>query len=101
MAIHADGGVMASKPYAASGAYIARMSNHCAHCRFDVKASTGARACPFNALYWDFIARHAERFAKNPRMAMPLATLRRMAPEKLAGLRASAREFLDRHAPMP
>jgi deoxyribodipyrimidine photolyase-related protein len=101
MAIHADGGVMASKPYAASGAYIARMSDHCANCRFDVKASTGPRACPFNALYWDFIARHAERFAKNPRMAMPLATLRKMAPEKLAALRASAREFLDRHAPMP
>jgi deoxyribodipyrimidine photolyase-related protein len=100
MAIHADGGVMASKPYAASGAYIARMSNHCANCRFDVKASTGPRACPFNALYWDFIARHAERFAKNPRMAMPLATLRKMAPEKLAGLRASAREFLDRVAPV-
>lgn len=100
MAIHADGGVMASKPYAASGAYINRMSDHCGKCRFDVKASTGEGACPFNPLYWDFIARHAERFAGNPRMAMPLANLRKMAPEKLAAMRAQAREFLDRHAPL-
>jgi deoxyribodipyrimidine photolyase-related protein len=101
MAIHADGGVMASKPYAASGAYIARMSDHCGKCRFDVKASTGPRACPFNHLYWDFIARHAERFAPNPRMAMPLATLRKMDPAKLAAMRAEAQRFLDAHAPLP
>ncbi|WP_027284541.1 cryptochrome/photolyase family protein [Rubritepida flocculans] len=101
MAIHADGGIMASKPYAASGAYIARMSDHCARCRFDVKRSAGEGACPFNFLYWDFIARHAERFAANPRMAMPLATLRKMDPAKLAAMRAEARAFLDRHAPLP
>jgi deoxyribodipyrimidine photolyase-related protein len=101
MAIHADGGVMASKPYAASGAYIARMSDHCGNCRFDVKASAGPRACPFNYLYWDFIARHAARFAPNPRMAMPLATLRKMDPAKLAAMRGEAQRFLDRHAPLP
>jgi len=101
MAIHADGGVMASKPYAASGAYINRMSDHCGKCRFDVKASTGPRACPFNYLYWDFIARHATRFAPNPRMGMPLANLRKMDPAKLAALRAEAKAFLDRHAPLP
>ncbi len=101
MAIHADGGVMASKPYAASGAYINRMSDHCGTCRFDVKASTGPRACPFNHLYWDFIARHAQRFAANPRMAMPLANLRKMDAGKLAAMREEARAFLDRHAPLP
>ncbi len=101
MAIHADGGVMASKPYAASGAYINRMGDHCGRCRFDVKAATGPSACPFNYLYWDFIARHAERFAPNPRMAMPLSTLRRMAPAKLQAMRGQAADFLDRHAPLP
>ncbi|WP_137176295.1 cryptochrome/photolyase family protein [Roseomonas sp. AR75] len=95
MALHADGGVMASKPYAASGAYINRMSDHCRGCAFDVKAATGARACPFNFLYWDFVARHAERLGKNPRMAMPLRTLARMDPQKVRAMRDQARSFLD------
>jgi deoxyribodipyrimidine photolyase-related protein len=94
MAIHADGGIMASKPYAASGAYINRMSDYCRGCAYDVKAATGPDACPFNALYWDFIARHESRFAGNNRMAMPLRAMRRMPPEKLAGLRAQAAAFL-------
>ncbi|WP_439595076.1 cryptochrome/photolyase family protein [Falsiroseomonas sp.] len=95
MALHADGGVMASKPYAASGAYINRMSNHCRGCAYDVKRPTGKGACPFNFLYWDFIARHSARFAKNPRMAMPLRTLARMDPQKVAAMRAEAKAFLD------
>ncbi|TCH99956.1 cryptochrome/photolyase family protein [Roseococcus sp. SYP-B2431] len=95
MALHADGGILGSKPYAAAGAYINRMGNHCPRCRFDVKASSGDRACPFNMLYWDFIARHAERFAANPRMAMPLAGLRRMEPGKLAAAREGAARFLE------
>ena len=101
MALHADGGVMASKPYAASGAYINRMGNHCARCRYDVKRATGEGACPFNFLYWDFIARHAEDFAANPRMAMPLNGLRKMAPEKLAAMRAEAGKFLERTSSLP
>jgi deoxyribodipyrimidine photolyase-related protein len=94
MATYADGGIMASKPYAASGAYIQRMSDYCAGCAHDVKDATGERACPFNFLYWDFIARHAERFAGNPRMAMPLNTLRKMEPRKLAAMRGKAASFL-------
>jgi deoxyribodipyrimidine photolyase-related protein len=95
MALHADGGVMASKPYAASGAYINRMSDYCRRCHYDVKASTGERACPFNHLYWDFVARHAERFRMNTRMAMPLRTLERMDRAKLAAMRAEAAAFLE------
>jgi deoxyribodipyrimidine photolyase-related protein len=94
MALHADGGVMASKPYAASGAYINRMSDYCRHCAYDVKQATGPDACPLNALYWDFIARHERRFAGNPRMAMPLQTLRKMDPARVAALRESAAAFL-------
>jgi len=92
---------MASKPYAASGAYINRMGNHCGRCRHDVKRATGEGACPFNYLYWDFIARHAQDFARNPRMAMPLGSLRRMPAEKLAAIRDDARKFLDRTSPLP
>jgi deoxyribodipyrimidine photolyase-related protein len=94
MAIHADGGVMASKPYAASGAYINRMSDYCGGCAHDPKQATGPRACPFNFLYWDFIARHADRFARNPRMAMPLRTLAKMDPAKVAAMRGEAARFL-------
>ena len=94
MALFADGGIIGSKPYAASGAYINRMSDYCPACHYDVKDATGEQACPFNALYWDFMARHARRFAGNTRMAMPLRTMEKMAPERLAQLRARAARFL-------
>ena len=74
MSQFADGGLLASKPYAASGAYINRMSDYCKGCAFDVKARTGDTACPFNALYWDFISRHAETVKSNPRMAQMVRT---------------------------
>jgi deoxyribodipyrimidine photolyase-related protein len=95
MALFADGGVLASKPYAASGKYIDRMSNYCGNCRYDVRRQTETEACPFNALYWNFIAANREAFVGNPRMAMPLRTLDRMSPEKVASLRYKARNFLD------
>ncbi len=90
MALHADGGIVGSKPYAASGAYINRMSNYCGTCHYDVKDAAGARACPFNALYWDFIARHEALFAANPRMAMPVRGWRAMTDQKRGSLRARA-----------
>ena len=94
MALFADGGMMSSKPYAASGSYINKMSDYCGDCHYDVKDATGPRGCPFNALYWDFMARHAQRFAANTRLAMPLRTLERMDPARVAALRARAAGFL-------
>jgi deoxyribodipyrimidine photolyase-related protein len=101
MSLFADGGAIASKPYAASGAYINRMSDHCRHCSFDVKRATGEGACPFNFLYWDFLARHERRFAANQRMGMQMANLRRMDPARLGEIRAEAARFLDAVAPLP
>jgi deoxyribodipyrimidine photolyase-related protein len=95
MALFADGGIVGSKPYAASGAYINRMSDYCGRCHYDVRDATGERACPFNALYWDFIARHADRFAANPRMAMPLRNLARIEPERLVAVRGRAGALLE------
>ena len=95
MALYADGGVVGSKPYAASGAYINRMSDYCGACRYDVSQSIGPDACPFNALYWDFIARHAALFGRNPRMAMPVRSWNKMDPARQAALRAQAEAFLD------
>ena len=94
MALFADGGIVGSKPYAASGAYINRMSDYCRGCHYDVKQATGPAACPFNFLYWDFIARHAERFASNVRMAMPLRNWERMDPVRRDTIRAQAAAFL-------
>ncbi len=95
MALFADGGIMGSKPYAASGAYINRMSDYCKACVYDVKDAVGPRACPFNFLYWDFFARHEKALAGNIRLAMPLKTLSRMDSAKLAAMRARAAEFLE------
>lgn len=77
MALHGDGGIMASKPYAASGNYIHRQGNHCARCRYDVKQITGEGACPFNALYWRFVDRHAEYLRRNARMGLMVGSWRK------------------------
>ena len=94
MSQFADGGLLASKPYAASGAYINRMSDYCGGCSFDVKAKAGPKACPFNLLYWHFIARHRERLLKNPRMAQMVRTWDRFEPEKQEQLTRDAERFL-------
>ncbi|MFM2099974.1 MAG: (6-4) photolyase [Pseudomonadota bacterium] len=95
MSQFADGGLLASKPYAASGAYINRMSNYCGSCAYDVKQRTGSKACPFNALYWDFISRHRDKIGKNPRMAQMVRTYDKFADEEWQRIRDSAATILD------
>ncbi len=94
MSQFADGGLLASKPYAASGAYIDRMSDYCGNCSYNVKAKEGDKACPFNLLYWHFIARHRDRLVRNPRMAQMVRTWERFAPEKQEQLARDADRFL-------
>jgi deoxyribodipyrimidine photolyase-related protein len=96
MALFADGGVLASKPYAASGAYVARMSDHCRGCAYDPKAEGTRPHCPMTALYWDFILRHRARWAANPRMGQMLRVWDAMAEGRKAMLRAAAAEVFAR-----
>ena len=90
MSQYADGGLMASKPYIATGKYIERMSNYCRGCKFDPKLRIGAEACPFTTLYWDFLARHALSLAKNPRMSLQVRNLQRLDSSERAAITARA-----------
>lgn len=98
MILFADGGFLASKPYAASGAYIHKMSNYCANCHYNVKDKNGDTACPFNYLYWDFLIRHRDKLEHNQRMRMIYSTLNRMTPEKVRKIQADAKRFLAKSA---
>lgn len=95
MSQYADGGVMASKPYVASGKYIDRMSNHCKGCRFNPALATGADACPFTTLYWDYLHRHADALAHNPRMLMQLKNLRRLSDAQRDDIAKQAQHHRD------
>lgn len=95
MALFADGGLLGSKPYAASGAYVDRMSDYCGTCAYDVKAKAGEKACPFNSLYWDFLIRNEKRLSGLRRLAMPYRNLGRFSKERVAEIRADAQRFLD------
>lgn len=99
MVLWADGGVMGSKPYAASGAYIDRMSDYCRDCAYDVKTKSGPRACPFNYLYWNFLIENEALLAGNPRMAMPYRTLAGMDERRRAEIRQDAATFLTSLSP--
>ena len=90
MSQYADGGLMASKPYVASGKYIDRMSNHCKGCRFNPAQYTGETACPFSTLYWDYLDRHADTLAKNPRMLMQVKNLNRLSDADRDAIRQQA-----------
>jgi deoxyribodipyrimidine photolyase-related protein len=93
MSQHGDGGLMATKPYCASGKYIQRMSNACGSCRFDPAKATGPDACPFTTLYWDFLDRHRQRFENNHRMRMQLKNLDRKSSDELREIRAAAEKL--------
>jgi deoxyribodipyrimidine photolyase-related protein len=98
MALHADGGRITSKPYAAGGRYVQRMSDHCGRCAYRPTDRVGERACPFTVLYWDFVARHAQRLRANPRTSRAVAGLERLDPGEVADLRdraAALREDFD------
>jgi deoxyribodipyrimidine photolyase-related protein len=91
MSQYGDGGVMASKPYIASGKYIQRMGNFCKGCRYDPGESIGPTACPYTTLYWDFLMRHEAMLAGNPRMGMQVRNLARLTPDKREAIRAQSR----------
>jgi deoxyribodipyrimidine photolyase-related protein len=95
MSQFADGGMLGSKPYAGGGAYINRMSDHCRHCRYDVKQRDGPDACPYNFLYWDFVARHETMLRGNQRMWRVVDGWNRFAPERQAAMRATAAKYMD------
>ena len=95
MSQFADGGLLGSKPYASSGAYINRMSNHCKTCKYAVSKKTGEGSCPFNSLYWHFLSRHEELLADNHRMRQMYATWNRMSKDKRADYLSTADAFLD------
>jgi deoxyribodipyrimidine photolyase-related protein len=92
MGVHADGGLMMTKPYAAGGAYISRRSNYCKGCTYDPKLRVGKIACPFTTLYWDFLDRHKEKFMKNHRMSQQIFGLNRL--KDLPELKIRAQEVL-------
>lgn len=96
MVLYADGGQLASKPYAAGGAYINKMSNYCKSCHYRVQDKTGELACPFNYLYWDFLSRHQSALEANPRLTMIYSTLKKMDVEKKKMMLADSQHFLTR-----
>lgn len=96
MILYADGGYLASKPYAAGGGYIHKMSNYCQHCVYNVREKNGKTACPFNYLYWDFMSRNRDKIGKNPRVAMMLKTYDKMSAEKKHAITHDSAHFLER-----
>jgi deoxyribodipyrimidine photolyase-related protein len=101
MSQYGDGGIMASKPYVASGKYIDRMSNYCKGCVYKPGLSTGDQACPMTTLYWDFLIRHEERLARNPRMGMQVRNAQRLRAEERQRIQAQAEQHRQRVLPKP
>jgi deoxyribodipyrimidine photolyase-related protein len=93
MSQYADGGLLASKPYAATGKYLARMSNHCATCRYRPAQAHGPQACPFTTLYWDFLGRHRERFLRHPRLGLQVRNLDRLSATERQAISERAEEL--------
>jgi deoxyribodipyrimidine photolyase-related protein len=93
MSQYADGGVMASKPYIASGKYIQRMSNYCQGCRYDPSQRTGEKACPFTTLYWSYLITHEETLKKNPRMGMQVRNVTRLTPAEKKEIQTRAQQL--------
>ena len=96
MILFADGGYLASKPYAASGNYIHKMSNYCKNCFYKVTQKTGDTACPFNYLYWDFLIRNRSKLSHNPRISMMYKTFDKMDSDKKQAIRIDSEKFLNK-----
>jgi deoxyribodipyrimidine photolyase-related protein len=94
MSQYADGGRIATKPYISSGSYIDKMSNYCGSCHYEVKEKIGEKACPFNSLYWNFLATHRERLQDNRRMGMMYSVLNKMDPDQLAAMQDRAERII-------
>ena len=95
MSQFADGGLLATKPYVSAAAYLHRMGDHCGQCPYRRDQPTGPRACPFNALYWNFLDRHADTLGRNPRLAMPYRQLARMPDSRRQALAQQAGQLLE------
>lgn len=95
MALHASGGRFTSKPYVASGAYIKRMSNYCNGCRYQPELKTGVNACPYTTLYWNFLIRHQDALAQNPRTALMVTHVNKMTEDGKLAVQASAQQLLE------
>jgi deoxyribodipyrimidine photolyase-related protein len=94
MALFANGGRFTSKPYVASGAYVKRMSNYCGDCSYKPETRSGPQACPMTVLYWNFLDRHEASFAGNPRTALMVKNLQRIAPDERQAIRDTASAML-------
>lgn len=95
MILFADGGYLASKPYAAGGAYINRMSDYCKNCHYNVTHKSGSEACPFNYLYWGFLARNRQKLQTNPRLTMIYKTYDRMSEAQKKKINEDNQRFLE------
>ncbi|MCH4295613.1 cryptochrome/photolyase family protein [Shewanella sp. 3B26] len=94
MALFADGGIVGTKPYAASGAYINKMSDYCQGCHYNIKAKSGVGSCPFNSLYWRFMYKHKERLGANHRLGMIFSSWYKMAESQRSAILATAEQYL-------
>ena len=95
MILFADGGILGTKPYAASGSYINKMSNYCKNCSYKVSLKNGPNACPFNYLYWNFLIKNKDLLSKNQRMSMIYNVLAKFDKEKLDSIKSDSKKFLE------
>jgi deoxyribodipyrimidine photolyase-related protein len=94
LALFADGGIIASKPYVSSGNYIQKMSNYCDSCKYDIKEKSGKNACPFNYLYWNFLLENKDKLEKNPRNYVMYNVIGKMDESKIKSIKKDSKEFL-------
>ena len=95
MSQFADGGIVGSKPYVSSAAYINKMSDYCGNCHYSCDKKVGEKACPFNSLYWNFFDQHAEKLRSNPRLGMMLNVWNKMSNDDQTAILLQASSYLN------